>query len=169
MDELFEHASTSAGAELSVAGKVALVTGGGAGLGRAAGLLLASRGVRVALADIRPERVDDAVAAVRAAGQDAPRLVVDVADPAAMQGAIDATVAAHGRLDLMINAAGLIHVIPFLEVTPEQYRRLMAVNVDGAFFGTQLAARQMIRQGRGADGLAGRIVNVTSPSAESNS
>ena len=60
-------------------------------------------------------------------------------------------------------------MIPFLEVTPKQYRRLMAVNVDGTFFGTQLAARQMIRQGRGPDGLAGRIVNVTSPSGESNS
>src|SRR5207244_2593580 len=57
----------------------------------------------------------------------------------------------------------------FLEVSPEEYRRLMAVNVDGAFFGTQLAARQMIRQGRGPDGLAGRIVNVSSPSAEGNS
>jgi glucose 1-dehydrogenase len=167
--ELFETASAEVQAELSVAGKVALVTGAGAGLGRAAALLLASRGARVALADIRPERVDEARAAARAAGHDAIGLVVDVADPAALQRAIEATVEAHGRLDLMINAAGLIHVVPFLEVSPEEYRRLIAVNVDGTFFGTQLAARQMIKQGRGPDELAGRILNVTSPSAESNS
>jgi NAD(P)-dependent dehydrogenase (short-subunit alcohol dehydrogenase family) len=92
-----------------------------------------------------------------------------VADPVQLQRAIDATVEANGRLDVMVNAAGVIHVAPFLEVTPEQYRRLIAVNVDGTFFGTQLAARQMVKQGRGPDGLAGRIVNVTSPSAEDNS
>jgi glucose 1-dehydrogenase len=169
VEELFATASEAVQAELSVAGKVALVTGAGAGLGRAAALLLASRGARVALADIRPDRVDEAVAAVRAAGQEALGVVVDVADPAELQRAIDAAVEAHGRLDVMINAAGVIHVIPFLEVSPEEYRRLMAVNVDGTFFGTQLAARQMIRQGRGSDGLAGRIINVTSPSAEGNS
>jgi len=169
LEELFATASQAVEAELTLAGKVALVTGAGAGLGRAAALLLASRGARVVLADIRPERVDEAVAAVRAAGPAAAGVVVDVADPAEVQRAIDAAVEAHGRLDLMINAAGVIHVIPFLEVSPEEYRRLMAVNVDGTFFGTQLAARQMIKQGRGPDGLAGRIVNVTSPSAEGNS
>jgi glucose 1-dehydrogenase len=167
--DLFTRASEAAQTELSVAGRAALVTGGGAGLGRAAGLLLARRGASVALADIRPERVEEAVAAVRAAGGQAVGVVADVADPAELQRAIDAAVEAHGRLDLMVNAAGVIHVIPFLDVTPEEYRRLMAVNVDGAFFGTQLAARQMVAQGRGPDGLAGRIVNVTSPSAEGNS
>ncbi|HEY3110075.1 MAG TPA: SDR family oxidoreductase, partial [Chloroflexota bacterium] len=169
MEELFATASEAVAAELSVADRVALVTGAGAGLGRAAALLLASRGARVALADIRPERVDEAVAAARAAGHEAVGVVGDVADPAELQRAIDAAVEAYGRLDLMISAAGVIHVIPFLEVSPEEYRRLIAVNVDGTFFGTQLAARQMIKQGRGSDGLAGRIVNVTSPSAEGNS
>jgi glucose 1-dehydrogenase len=169
VDELFASASQAVVAELSVAGKVALVTGAGAGLGRAAAMLLASRGARVALADIRPDRVDEAVAAVRAEGSEPVGVLVDVADPAQVQRAIDAAVEAYGRLDLMINAAGVIHVVPFLEVSPEEYRRLMAVNVDGTFFGTQLAARQMIKQGRGPDGLAGRVVNVTSPSAEGNS
>ena len=167
--DLFESASEDVQAELSVAGKVALITGGGAGLGRAAALLLAERGARVAVADIRPERVEEAVAAGRAAGQTLLGLTVDVADPAQIERAIEAAVEAHGRLDVMVNAAGVIHVVPFLEVTAEQYRRLIAANVDGTFFGTQLAARQMVKQGRGPDGLAGRIINVTSPSAEDNS
>lgn len=169
MEELFAAASDAAQTELSVAGKAVLVTGGGAGLGRAAGLLLAERGARVAFADVRPERVDEAVAAARAASRDALGIVADVADPTQLERAIASVVAVHGRLDVMVNAAGVIHVVPFLEVSPEEYRRLMAVNVDGTFFGTQLAARQMVAQGPGPDGLAGRIVNVTSPSAESNS
>jgi NAD(P)-dependent dehydrogenase (short-subunit alcohol dehydrogenase family) len=167
--DLFAAASEDVQAELSVAGRVILVTGGGAGLGRTAALLLAGRGARVAVADVRPDRIAETVAAAGRAGQELVGVVVDVADPAQVQRAIDATVEAHGRLDVMVNAAGVIHVVPFLEVTPEQYRRLMAVNVDGTFFGTQLAARQMVKQGRGPDGLAGRIVNVTSPSAEGNS
>ena len=71
----------------------------------------------------------------------------------------------------MINAAGIIHVVPFLDVKPEEYKSLMAVNVDGTFFGTQLAARQMIAQApnRKEGELIGRIINFTSPSAEANS
>jgi NAD(P)-dependent dehydrogenase (short-subunit alcohol dehydrogenase family) len=167
--DLFSVASEATQAELSVAGKVALITGGGAGLGRATALLLAERGACVAIADVRADRLAEVIECARRAGNDVLALEVDVSDEAQVQRAIDATVAAYGQLDLMVNAAGIIHVVPFLEVTPAQYRRLMAVNVDGTFFGTQLAARQMVAQGPGPDGLAGRIVNVTSPSAESNS
>lgn len=167
--DLFTLAAEAVQAELSVAGKAVLVAGGGSGLGRAAALLLAARGARVAIADIRPERVDEVVDAAGASGPAAVGIVADVADPAQIQRAIDAAVEAYTRLDVMINAAGIIHVRPFLEVSPEEYRRLIAVNVDGTFFGTQLAARQMAAQRRDGQGVAGRIINVTSPSAESNS
>jgi NAD(P)-dependent dehydrogenase (short-subunit alcohol dehydrogenase family) len=163
--DAFERAAAAARAELSLEGKSVLVTGGGAGLGRAGAALLAAAGARVALADVRPERVEAAVAALRRDGRDALGLVVDVSEPAQIERAIEAAVAAHGRLDVMVNAAGVIAIEPFLEVTPESYRRTMDVNVMGTFFGTQLAARRMIAQGP----PPGRIVNVTSPGAETNS
>jgi NAD(P)-dependent dehydrogenase (short-subunit alcohol dehydrogenase family) len=171
MADMFDAASAAVAAELSVTAKSVVITGGGAGVGRATGILLARRGAKVVLADIRPDRVDEALAAIRAEGNAAEGLVADVSKPEQIQAAIDRAVQAYGRLDVMINAAGIIHVVPFLEVGPELYQALMAVNVAGTFFGTQLAARQMIAQApnRQPGELSGRIINFTSPSAEANS
>ena len=169
MTDLFARAAEAVAQELSVAGRVALIIGGGAGLGRAAGLLFARGGAKVCLADVRPERVEEAVGAATAEGGEAVGLQIDVREPEQIQRAIDRTTEAFGRLDYMVNCAGITRIDPFLEVTLEQYRQSIDVNVTGSFFGTQLATKQMIAQGRGPDGVAGRVVNVTSPSAEGNS
>ena len=171
MTNMFEAASAAVGVELSVEGKSVLITGGGAGVGRMTGILLARKGAKVTLADIRPDRIDEALATIKGEGNSAEGLATDVSKPEQIQVAIDRAVKTYGRLDIMINAAGIIHVVPFLDVKPEEYKSLMAVNVDGTFFGTQLAARQMIAQAPNRkDGeLIGRIINFTSPSAEANS
>jgi meso-butanediol dehydrogenase/(S,S)-butanediol dehydrogenase/diacetyl reductase len=173
MTDMFVAASEAVAAELSVTGRSVVITGGGAGIGRAAAMLLARKGAQVVVADIRGDRVEEALGAIRAEGEGhaAEGLVVDVAKPAQIQAAIDRAVEAYGRLDIMINAAGVIHVVPFLEVSPEQYRATLDVNVAGTFFGTQLAARRMIAQApnRQPGELIGRIINFTSPGGESNS
>jgi meso-butanediol dehydrogenase/(S,S)-butanediol dehydrogenase/diacetyl reductase len=171
MTDMFAAASAAVQRELSVDGKVAMITGGGAGLGQAAALVLAKRGARVLVADIRPDRVDEAVQSVLATGHQAAGMVTDVARPEQIQAAIDRAVEVFGRLDIMVNSAGITRIDPFLEVTSEQYYQSIDVNVTGSFFGTQLAARQMIKQApnRQPGELIGRIINVTSPSAEGNS
>jgi NAD(P)-dependent dehydrogenase (short-subunit alcohol dehydrogenase family) len=171
MTDMFEAASAAVARELSVKDKVALITGGGAGLGRAAAAVLARGGARVAIADIRPERLDETTRALREEGGQVTGLVTDVAQPDQIQATIDQVVEAYGRLDIMINSAGITRIDPFLDVTVEQYFQSMNINLTGSFFGTQLAARQMIKQSpdRKPGELIGRIVNVTSPSAEGNS
>jgi NAD(P)-dependent dehydrogenase (short-subunit alcohol dehydrogenase family) len=167
---MFTAASEEVARELTVEDKVVIITGGGAGLGRATASLLAQRGARVAIVDIRADRVDDACRGLAAAAA-LLGVVADVAQPAQIQTIIDRTVERFGRLDIMINCAGITRIDPFLEVTLEQYRQSIDINLTGSFFGTQLAARQMIKQApaRRSGELIGRIINVTSPSAEGNS
>jgi NAD(P)-dependent dehydrogenase (short-subunit alcohol dehydrogenase family) len=166
---MFAAASDEVERELSVEGKVVIITGGGAGLGRATATVLAQRGARVSIADIRPDRVDQTCRGIGDRGMLG--LVADVALPDQIQMVIDRTVEHFGRLDIMVNCAGITRIDPFLEVTLEQYRQSIDINLTGSFFGTQLAARQMIKQApaRRSGELIGRIINVTSPSAEGNS
>lgn len=143
---------------MSLEGKVALVTGSSQGIGRAIALRLARDGADVCVNYHR------AAAAARDVQQQIERLgrraivvQADVARLEDVQRLIDQTVGQLGRLDILINNAGIEIKQPFLEVTEENYDRVLAVNLKGAFFCAQEAARQMIRQGQG-----GRIVNVSS-------
>jgi len=139
-------------------GKVAIVTGGNSGIGKAIVLELARQGATIVIdyvADVdATEELEKQVAALgdRATGIDA-----DVSRVSEVARLIDATIAAFGRLDIMINNAGIETRTSVLDTTEEQYDRVLAVNLKSAFFGTQLAARQMIKQGEG-----GRIINITS-------
>jgi 3-oxoacyl-[acyl-carrier protein] reductase len=143
-------------------GRVALVTGAGNGIGRAIARALAARGNRVALND-----VDLAVAAQAASlltsEEEASAHVVpfggDVADASAMRGLVAEVVERFGRLDVAVVNAALVHQGPFLDDEPDLVDRLLAVNVRGAFFTAQAAARAMVSCGHG-----GRIVFVSSVS-----
>ena len=134
-------------------GKVALVTGGASGIGLATGLRFAEEGATVVLADI------DAAGAVRAAERHE-RLeaaTLDVTDETAWLAAVDGVVARHGRLDVLLNSAG---ISPFADIetcTTAEYKRVMAVNVDSVFFGCRNAVRAMKDHG-------GSIVNISSVS-----
>ena len=143
---------------LDLSGKTALVTGAAAGIGRAIAARLHGAGAAVALVD-----VDGGRAAAATADLDAQRagsaiaLQADVADPGSVRQVVLATVQAFGGLDILINNAGIYPIAPVRELDLGTFRRVIDVNLIGAFLLTKAAAEQMIAQGRG-----GRIVNVTS-------
>ena len=135
-------------------GDVALVTGGAARVGRAIALALAREGADVAIGYLRSGASARAtVKAIEAEGVRALAIRADLSRPAGARRLVARTVERFGRLDLLVNNAALFFRTPFLEATPAQFDRLMAVNVRGAFFCAQAAARAM---GRGG----GRIVNI---------
>lgn len=143
---------------MSLQQKVAIVTGGNSGIGRSVVLELARHGASVVINYIvhpeASERLQDEVAKLggRSIGVEA-----DVSNLADLQKLVDAAVGSFGRLDIMVNNAGIETRTSVLDTTEDQYDRVLDVNLKGAFFGTQIAAKQMIRQGGG-----GRIINITS-------
>ena len=147
---------------VDLSGHVAVVTGGngGIGLGIAEGAALA--GADVAVWARNPEKTEQALTHLRtvAPGRRFTGVRCDVADPDDVRAAVEATVAALGRIDACVANAGTTGAVPFLDVTPEEWRRVMAINLDGAFFTLQAAARQMVAQGDG-----GALVAVSSTSA----
>jgi acetoin reductase-like protein len=134
--------------------RVAIVTGGARGIGRAIVERLVRDGLRVAVAD---RSVDEAQATAEHVGPSAFAVELDVALPGSIENTISTVVEREGRLDVLVNNAGIFDMQPFMEVTPESYRRVFAVNVEGLLFMMQAAARQMIAQGEG-----GKIINITS-------
>ncbi len=132
--------------------KIAIVTGGLSGIGAAIATRLAAEGAKVVAADIATD-----AAALDAASPIAP-LRVDVADPASAAELVETTRATHGRVDILVQAAGIGHDVPLLETTPELFDRIIAINLRGTFLVAQAAARAMVAQGGGA------IVNIASVS-----
>jgi glucose 1-dehydrogenase len=144
-----------------VQGKVALVAGAGGGIGGAAAEGLAREGAAVACADIDAAAAEATAARIRATGGRATATATDVRDRAAVDEAVAATVREFGRLDVLLDCAGVSHGRNFLDLDPEDWERVIAVNLTGMFHLGQAAARQMVRQGSG-----GSIINVTSQLAE---
>jgi NAD(P)-dependent dehydrogenase (short-subunit alcohol dehydrogenase family) len=138
-----------------VAGKVALVTGGASGIGRATALLLAREGARVAVADIDANRARAVAAEIGAAAM---ALVLDVADPEAWPAAIKEIEERFGALNVLVHAAGMSLMKTVDELTVEEWRRVHAVNLDAIFLGTKAALPLMRRSGPGS------IVMVSSSS-----
>lgn len=138
--------------------KVAIVTGGNSGIGKAIVLALAGQGARVVIDFVaNPAATDALEQQVAALGDAAIGVDADVSKVADLQRLVDAAVKAFGRLDVMVNNAGIETRTSVLDTTEEQYASVLDVNLKSAFFGTQVAAKQMIAQGGG-----GRIVNITS-------
>ena len=143
---------------MSLAGKVAIVTGGNSGIGMAVVRGLATQGAKVVINYIvHPEATAELAKQIEAEGGQAIGVRADVCSVLELQGLVDAAVTAFGRLDIMVNNAGVETRTSLLETTEEQYDRVLGVNLKSAFFGSQMAARQMIKQGGG-----GRIINITS-------
>lgn len=142
---------------LSLAGRVAIVTGGASGIGRAAALALSRRGAQVVIADLDEARGREVVEAIGEAGGAARFHATDVASPAQLTALVTHAVDALGQLDVMFNNAGVAAGGAMLDWTPEQYERVIAVNQHGVFYGMQAAARVMREAGRG-----GVIINTGS-------
>jgi glucose 1-dehydrogenase len=139
-------------------GKVAIVTGGNSGIGKAVVLALAEQGAQVVIDYVADEAATEELERkIASLGEEAVGIEADVSKLEDLQRMIDTAVSSYGRLDVMVNNAGIETRTSVLDTTEAQFEKVMAVNLKSAFFGTQLAAKQMIAQGGG-----GRIINMTS-------
>jgi NAD(P)-dependent dehydrogenase (short-subunit alcohol dehydrogenase family) len=130
-------------------GRVAAITGGALGIGRATGLLFAAEGALVALGDIEIGAAETVAREITERGGRAIAIGVDVGDAAQVQAFVDRVVAELGRLDVMFANAGIAHSAPFLTHPETQWQRVLRVNLTGVFLCCQAAARQMVTQGGG--------------------
>jgi len=143
---------------MSLKNKVAIVTGGNSGIGLAIAVELARQGANIVIDFVsHPEAADVLEKQIIALGDQAISVRADVSKVAELQTLVDTAVQKFGRLDIMVNNAGVETRTSVLDTTEEQYEKVLAINLKSAFFGTQLAAKQMIKQGGG-----GRIINISS-------
>jgi 3-oxoacyl-[acyl-carrier protein] reductase len=138
-------------------GKVALVTGASSGLGVRFAECLAENGAAVALVARRGDRLAALKARIEKAGGRAAAIEADVRDRAAMQRAFDAAEKALGTVTVLVNNAGIVHSGRAVELSEEEWRRVLATNLDAVFYWSQEAARRMLAAGKG-----GAIVNIAS-------
>jgi 3-oxoacyl-[acyl-carrier protein] reductase len=139
-----------------LAGRVALITGAGSGIGAASAHMLAAVGATVVCADVNAESAARTADAIDSEGGKATSAACDVSSSAAVEDLVRGTVADHGRLDVMGNIAGIIHNSLVVDTLEEDLDRILATNLKGVFFGCQSAARVMIEQGSGS------IINMSS-------
>ena len=135
---------------MQLVGKVALVTGGGSGIGRATALLFAREGAAVAIVDLDEARAQAVAQEIGAKGGQALAVRCDVSQATDCQRAVQETVAAFGRLDILFNNAGIIRRASVLEITEEEWDRAMAVNVKSVFLLSRYAIPIMAQGGGGA-------------------
>jgi NAD(P)-dependent dehydrogenase (short-subunit alcohol dehydrogenase family) len=143
--------------DLGLNEKVAIVTGGGAGIGRAIALTLAQAGADIVILDVVSERCAEVAARVRELGRRALPLPTDVTDTDQVRSAVEKVEAEFGRIDILINNAGGVGGKPFLEQSERSWRRHIDLNLVSMLAATSAAVPVMIRGGRG-----GAIVNVSS-------
>ena len=143
---------------MSLKNKVAIVTGGNSGIGQAIVLELAREGASIVIDYVvHPEATNTLEQQITELGEQSIGVEADVSKVGDLQKLVDAAVSKFGRFDIMVNNAGIETRTSVLDTTEVQYDKVMAINLKSAFFGTQIAARQMIQQGSG-----GRIINITS-------
>jgi 3-oxoacyl-[acyl-carrier protein] reductase len=140
-----------------LSGLTAIVTGSSAGIGAAIAKRFASEGANVVTNSRSRERAERVAQEIRDAGDSAVAIESDVTDYAEMESLVEAAVAEFGSLDVMVNNAGVTEIAPAEEFHPDEWRRVVDVDLTGVFFGAQLAGRQMIEQGTG-----GSILNISS-------
>ncbi len=134
---------------VNLTGRVALVTGAGQGAGRATALALAQAGAAVCASGVNPDRIDLVVESIQAAGGQAIAYTADVSNRFQVAAMIEATRDAFGGLHVLVNAAGVEKHAPLLSLDEYDWRRVLEINLTGAFFCTQLAGRVMAGEGGG--------------------
>ena len=146
--------------KFSLQGKVALVTGASYGIGFAIASAYAAAGATIVFNDIRQELVDRGLAAYREAGIDAHGYVCDVTDEAAVQALVAQIEREVGVIDILVNNAGIIKRIPMCEMTAEQFRQVVDVDLNAPFIVSKAVIPSMIRKGHG------KIINICSMMSE---
>jgi len=136
--------------------KVAVVTGGGSGIGQGVCLAYAREGAHVVVADINLQGAKETVEQIEATGRQGLAIQTDVSDPAQVTAMVAAARSAFGRIDVLFNGAGITAPASLLDTTVEQWDRIITVNLRGQFLCLQAAAGIMVEQGHG------KIINVTS-------
>src|SRR3989344_1421866 len=137
-------------------GKVALITGASSGIGKSSAIALATQGSKVVLAARRIDKLNALVDELKSLGREAIAVQMDVTKKDQIAAAVAKTVETFGRLDILLNNAGVAEFVPFLDMTEEQWDKTIDTNLKGYFFVAQLAAREMAKHNWG------RIVNIAS-------
>lgn len=133
----------------ALSGKVAVITGAGRGIGRATALKMAQEGADLVLVSRTTSELETLAAEIKSSGGRVLALPADVTDPHQVSQVVQQAVAAMGHLDILVNAAGVGVIRPFLELSLADFDRMMAVNVRGVFLVMQAVAAQMVQQKRG--------------------
>src|SRR5687768_5107995 len=127
---------------MSITGKAALVTGAGQGIGRAIALRLANDGADIAVVDLQDDQMDAVVEDIKKTGRKATAFKADVSQRQEVYAAIDHAEKELGGFDIIVNNAGIAQIQPLSEVTPEEFEKIFAVNVQGVLWGIQAAAKK---------------------------
>jgi D-sorbitol dehydrogenase (acceptor) len=138
-------------------GKVAIVTGGGSGIGRGISLRFAQEGAKVVVADLNADAASSVAAEITAAGRESTSVSVDVRRQDQVQAMVEKAIEAFGGVDILVNNAGVGKIIRFFDTTEADWDLMFDVNCKGLLWCSQAAAKQMIEQGRG-----GKIINLAS-------
>jgi 3-oxoacyl-[acyl-carrier protein] reductase len=141
--------------------RVALLTGAARGIGKGVAAQLIADGFAVVIGDLRGDAAQETAREFTQAGAHAVGVTLDVTDPSTCAAGVQAALDAFGRFDALVNSAGISAPKDTLELTPEEWRRMIEIQLNGAFFAAQAAGRAMVAQGRG-----GSIVQISSINAE---
>ena len=145
---------------MRLAGKVCIITGAARGIGHATAMKFAREGAKVVVCDLDRNTVDAAVDDVRNAGGEAHGFVVDVTAPASIQAMVDAVMQRYGRIDVLVNNAGIVQDAQLLKMREDQFDRVIDVNLKGTYNCTKAMAAIMVEQGAGVILNASSIVGI---------
>jgi len=145
---------------MRLAGKVSIITGAGRGIGQATALKFAREGALVVVCDLDQDSVDQTVSAVRAAGGEAVGFLVDVTSAASIRAMVEGVVQRYGRIDVLVNNAGIVQDAQLIKMTEEQFDRVLEVNLKGTYNCTKAVAEIMVDQKSGVILNASSIVGV---------